>query len=309
MSIEIGSLIPVDLRLAWAHEANDFTPWLASNLDRLRAAVGIDLVLEGTEVTVGPFSADILATDALTNERVLIENQLEQADHAHLGQILTYLAGLDARSVIWIAKAFRDEHLSAVRWLNNNTMDDFSFFAVEVSAVRIGDSPVAPLFSVVEKPNDWDRQLHQAAPGIQEDKPSRLAKEYWEKAFLAYPELQGVGRAGPGGSNVWIEIPNTHFILSLAYSVSSVGWFVRGGTGVPDSDVAEGLLPYRDCLAENLGIQINSSPSNSWSTLSEWQSLDMKNRDNWDEGIKWHSQRRLMVLEAFSKCIASPQTS
>lgn len=309
MSSEIGSLIPVDLRLAWAHEANDFTPWLASNLDRLRAAVGIDLVLEGTEVTVGPFSADILATDALTNERVLIENQLEQADHAHLGQILTYLAGLDARSVIWIAKAFRDEHLSAVRWLNNNTMDDFSFFAVEVSAVRIGDSPVAPLFSVVEKPNDWDRQLHQAAPGIQEDKPSRLAKEYWEKAFLAYPELQGVGRAGPGGSNVWIEIPNTHFILSLAYSVSSVGWFVRGGTGVPDSDVAEGLLPYRDCLVENLGIQINSSPSNSWSTLSEWQSLDMKNRDNWDEGIKWHSQRRLMVLEAFSKCIASPQTS
>jgi hypothetical protein len=309
MSIEIGSLIPVDLRLAWAHEAIDFTPWLASNLDRLRAAVGIDLVLEGTEVTVGPFSADILATDALTNERVLIENQLEQADHAHLGQILTYLAGLDARSVIWIAKAFRDEHLSAVRWLNNNTMDDFSFFAVEVSAVRIGDSPVAPLFSVVEKPNDWDRQLHQAAPGIQEDKPSRLAKEYWEKAFLAYPELQGVGRAGPGGSNVWIEIPNTHFILSLAYSVSSVGWFVRGGTGVPDSDVAAGLLPYRDCLAENLGIQINSSPSNSWSTLSEWQSLDMKNRDNWDEGIKWHSQRRLMVLEAFSKCIASPQTS
>lgn len=150
MSIEICSLIPVDLRLAWAHEANDFTPWLASNLDRLRAAVGIDLVLEGTEVTVGPFSADILATDALTNERVLIENQLEQADHAHLGQILTYLAGLDARSVIWIAKAFRDEHLSAVRWLNNNTMDDFSFFAVEVSAVRIGDSPVAPLFSVVE---------------------------------------------------------------------------------------------------------------------------------------------------------------
>lgn len=309
MSIEIGSLIPIDLRLAWAHEANDFTPWLASNLDRLRAAVGIDLVLEGTEVTVGPFSADILATDALTNERVLIENQLEQADHAHLGQILTYLAGLDARSVIWIAKAFRDEHLSAVRWLNNNTMDDFSFFAVEVSAVRIGDSPVAPLFSVVEKPNDWDRQLHQAAPGIQEDKPSRLAKEYWEKAFLAYPVLQGVGRAGPGGSNVWIEIPNTHFILSLAYSVSSVGWFVRGGTGVPDSDVAEGLLPYRVCLAENLGIQINSSPSNSWSTLSEWQSLDMKNRDNWDEGIKWHSQRRLMVLEAFSKCIASPQTS
>ena len=309
MSTEIGSLVPVDLRLAWAHEANDFTPWLAGNLDRLRAAIGIDLVLEDTEVNVGPFSADILATDALTNERVLIENQLEQADHAHLGQILTYLAGLDARSIIWIAKVFRDEHLSAVRWLNSNTIDDFSFFAVEVSAVRIGDSPVAPLFSVVEKPNNWDRQLHQAAPGIQEEKPSRLAKEYWEKAFLAYPELQGVGRAGPGGSNVWIEIPATNFILSLAYSVASVGWFVRGGTGVPDSDVAAGLVPYRECLERNLGIQMNSSPSNSWSTLSEWYSLDMRNRDNWEEGIDWHKQRRIMVLEAFSKCLSGLQSS
>lgn len=309
MTTEIGSLVPVDLRLAWAHEANDFTPWLAGNLDRLRAAIGIDLVLEDTEVNVGPFSADILATDALTKERVLIENQLEQADHAHLGQILTYLAGLDARSIIWIAKAFRDEHLSAVRWLNSNTIDGFSFFAVEVSAVRIGDSPVAPLFSVVEKPNNWDRQLHQAAPGMQEEKPSCLAKEYWEKALLSYPELHGVGRAGPGGSNVWIEIPATDFILSLAYSVASVGWFVRGGTGIPDSDVAARLVPYRECLEQNLGIRINSSPSNSWSTLSEWHSLDMRSRDNWEEGIEWHKQRRIVVLEAFSKCLTGLQAS
>jgi hypothetical protein len=233
MSIEIGTLIPVDLRLAWAHEANDFTPWLADNLDRLGAAIGIGLILEDTEVNVGPFSADILAIDALTNERVLIENQLEQADHAHLGQILTYLAGLDARAIVWIARAFRDEHLSAVRWLNQNTINDFSFFAVELSAVRIANSPVAPLFSVVEKPNNWDRQLHLAAPSVQGDKPSQLAKEYWEKAISLNSELQGVDRAGPGGSNVWIEIPGSDSFLSLAYSVGSVGWFVRGGTAFP----------------------------------------------------------------------------
>jgi|688.fasta_scaffold212024_1 hypothetical protein len=309
MGIEIGSLIPVDLRLAWAHEANDFTPWLAGNLDRLRTAIGIDLVLEDTEVTVGPFSADILATDALTNERVLIENQLEQADHAHLGQILTYLAGLEARSIIWIARTFRDEHLSAIRWLNNNTIDDFSFFAVEVSAVRIGDSAVAPLFSVVEKPNNWERQIHQAAPGTHEEKPSSLAKEYWEKAFLACPELQGVGRAGPGGSNVWIEIPETNFILSLAYSITSVGWFVRGGVGVPDSDVAAALVQYRDCLEQNLGIQMNASPNSSLSALSEWHAIDMRNRDNWEEGTNWHKQQRALVLEAFNRCLFDLQAS
>jgi len=238
MVLEISSLIQVDLRLAWPNEASNFTPWLANNLDRLSATIGVDLVLEDTEVTVGRFSADIIAIDTLTSERVLIENQLEQADHAHLGQILTYLAGLEARTIIWIAKAFRDEHLSAVRWLNLNTADDFSFFAIELSAVRIGDSAIAPLLSVVEKPNNWDRQLHMAAPNLQKEKASELAKEYWEHAFSSRPELKGIGRSGPGGSNVWVEIPGSNFILSLAYGVRSVGWFIRGETGVLDAELS-----------------------------------------------------------------------
>lgn len=90
---------------------------------------------------------------------IVIENQLEQSDHTHLGQILTYLAGLKAKTVIWIAPEFRTPHLSAIRWLNERTIEGFSFFAIRVRVVRIGDSPVAPIFEVVEQPNDWDRAV------------------------------------------------------------------------------------------------------------------------------------------------------
>lgn len=115
---EIGQLVDVRPRSAWQHEAHDFTPWLAENLDQLGAAIGLVIEPEGTEIAVGAFSADLLARD-VSGRRVLVENQLETTDHGHLGQIMTYLSGLEAEIVVWIATEFRDQHVSALDWLMN----------------------------------------------------------------------------------------------------------------------------------------------------------------------------------------------
>ena len=125
----------------------------------------MELELTGQEVRVERYAADILARDPTDGSAVLIENQLEATDHTHLGQIMTYLAGLDARAVIWISPEFREPHLSAVRWLNENTAEGFAFFAVRLRVVRIGASPMAPVFEVVEKPNGWERRLTEARVG------------------------------------------------------------------------------------------------------------------------------------------------
>src|SRR5262245_25285232 len=72
---------------------------------------------------------------------VVIENQFGPTDHTHLGQIMTYLAGQDGRTtVIWIAETIREEHRAAIDWLNASTIEGFNFFAVEVEALRIGNS-------------------------------------------------------------------------------------------------------------------------------------------------------------------------
>ena len=147
---------------AWSHEAYDFTPWLAENLERLSVELGLELELEGQEVDVGSYRADIVARVPQTDDRVLIENQLEFADLQHLGQVLAYLAGLEAKIVVWIAKGFRDEHISAIRWLNEHTVDPFAFFAVQVGVVQIGNSELAPVFEVLERPTEWDRQVQEA---------------------------------------------------------------------------------------------------------------------------------------------------
>jgi hypothetical protein len=177
----LGRLSKLDLRTYWKHEAIDFTPWLAreENIQLLSETIGIELEVQSQEESVGPFSADILCKDTINDHYVLIENQLERTDHTHLGQLMTYAAGLDAVTIIWIAQKFTEEHRAALDWLNRITDDTFTFFGIEIELYKIGDSMPAPMFSIVSKPNNWTKQVKkstvQPATGIK-----LLQQEYWQ---------------------------------------------------------------------------------------------------------------------------------
>ena len=80
---------------------------------------------------MGSFSADILCRrlDGGSDEEswVVIENQYGRTNHDHLGKLLTYAAGLKARTVVWIAEEFRDEHRAALDLLNASTAPEHVF--------------------------------------------------------------------------------------------------------------------------------------------------------------------------------------
>ena len=153
----LGRLEKVPLRDFWKHEAADFTPWLAAeeNISLLEEVIGLELAVEAQEQRVGPFRADLLCKDTGSNQWVLIENQIESTDHRHLGQLLTYAAGLEAVTIVWIAERFTEEHRAALDWLNQITDERFTFFGLEIELWRIGDSPIAPKFNLISKPNNW----------------------------------------------------------------------------------------------------------------------------------------------------------
>ncbi|HEX2865108.1 MAG TPA: DUF4268 domain-containing protein [Deinococcales bacterium] len=155
----LGRLEAVDPREVWAGEASDFTPWLATaeGLELLSDTIGLDLELEAQEKNVGPFRADILCKNTVDGSWVLVENQLERTDHNHLGQILTYAAGLDAVTIVWVARRFTDEHRAALDWLNRVTEAKINFFGLELEVWRIGNSARAPKFNIVSQPNDWEK--------------------------------------------------------------------------------------------------------------------------------------------------------
>ena len=159
----LDRLVRVELRETWKTEAQDFTPWLADkeNINILGDALNMELELKALEKSVGPFSADILCTNTDDDSLVLIENQLEKTDHTHLGQLMTYAAGLHTVNIVWIAAKFTDEHRAALDWLNEITDVKFRFFGLEVELWRIGTSDAAPKFNVVCKPNDWSRVVNR----------------------------------------------------------------------------------------------------------------------------------------------------
>ncbi|MEW5926549.1 MAG: DUF4268 domain-containing protein [Gemmatimonadota bacterium] len=180
----LGRLERVSLREVWTSEATEFTPWLAQdeNLALLGDSIGLELELEAQEKDVGPFRADLLCKDTATDSWVLIENQLERTDHTHLGQLMTYAAGLNAVTIVWIAERFTEEHRAALDWLNEITDEKINFFGLEVELWRIGTSPVAPKFNLVSQPNDWTKTISTARRGIESQgltETKRLQRDYW----------------------------------------------------------------------------------------------------------------------------------
>ena len=170
----------VDLRTVWPHEALDFTRWLSEepNLNLLGSAVGIELELIETESSVGSCNVDIFAQESGTGHKVIIENQLEETNHDHLGKVITYAAGKGAEVVIWVVSHARDEHRQAIEWLNQHTDSDFGFFLVEIELWSIGNSLPAPRFNVVEQPNEWTKAL-KLSEGLSDTERAKLS--YWTK--------------------------------------------------------------------------------------------------------------------------------
>ncbi len=161
MTTPEGGTEYVDIRSEWPHEALDFTPWLAENLDLLSKAIGLNLELVQEEAAVGPFSCDILAKEVGSGISAAIENQLEWTDHSHLTQLLTYAAGLDARIAIWVAPEFRYEHAATLHWLNEWTPNDLRFYGVRVELVKAGESSYEPKLQCVVFPGGWDKEITQ----------------------------------------------------------------------------------------------------------------------------------------------------
>ena len=283
---EFGRLENVDLREAWRDEAQVFTPWLAENLERLSEVIGIPLEAQETEVSVQQFSADILARNPQDNTLVLIENQLTPSNHDHLGKVLTYLAGLETQTIIWIASDFTKAHLSAVRWLNDHTSDAFAFFAIQVKVVRIGDSSLVPLFEALERPNEWDRQVRAMQEAATLSGHSKLRHDFWVLYRQHYPNSPQV-RPGHRDTNTFVHVKD--LTISPHISVKGVGIYVRDRDSSFTAEQSELVHRCRDIIRER-GIET-------------WKTIALANPDNWPTMASWLHERLLEfrdVVEAVS---------
>ena len=142
----------------WNDEARDFTPWLAKNLHLLGDSLGLKLEWIQSEVPIGPYFLDILARESGDDVKVAIENQLEETNLHHLGQLLTYATGCGAHIAIWVAPEFGYEHAQALHLLNEWTNERIRFYGVKVEVIKkAGVLCPEPRFREVVYPGGWNK--------------------------------------------------------------------------------------------------------------------------------------------------------
>ena len=176
---DLGTLASMDVRQMWEDEARDFTPWLADHADLLGEAMGMDLLHERTEAAVGRYSADLVFRDVSTDRLVVVENMFAPTDHDHLGKLITYAAGLGASYAVLLSLEFREEHRSALTWLNSVSADDFGFFGVVLEGWRIGESLPAPRLRMDVKPDGWIRSVKAARVDSELNERERTYQRFW----------------------------------------------------------------------------------------------------------------------------------
>ena len=306
--MDLGILKTVTPRKKWNNEARDFTPWLANNIDELNKALGLELEVENTEVSVGPYSADILARDTGTDSFVVIENQLEKTNHDHLGKAITYGSVLDASVIIWIAPEFTEEHKKSLDWLNDHTTDDISFYGVQLELWQIDNSKAALRFNVISKPNQAVRQAAKTKANEDLSDRKRFQFDFWIKFKEKLAKTKKIPSLQTPSPRYWFNITlgksNIHLSNTCNTDDNTVGVrvYIR-------SKIADEMYPFLESKKDEIETAIgqnlnwNPNPDNRDKVITLIYSTDFENKAELEKALNWLVEYTIKFRETFSKII------
>ena len=264
----IGKLSEVDVRELWKHEQYDFSKWLAKpeNIEYMNEILGLTLIDINREVYVGPYRCDIVAKDETSGITIIIENQLEATNHEHLGKIITYASGLDAKVMVWIVKEAKEEHRAAIEWLNNNTSSEVNLFLLEIHAYKIGDSDPAPKFEIIEKPNDFVKRGNNKATNNGEMNKSQSERlTFWEQFNQVLINRGKPFNVRKATTDHWYDVAvgssDAHIAIDL---VNKDGMIVVEMYVSDNKELFDKLYDNKDAIENALGSEL------------EWARLDGK---------------------------------
>ena len=312
---EFGRLKEMRLREAWESEATDFTPWLAKeeNLRLLGDSIGIELELESQEKGVGPFRADILCKDTSDGSWVLIENQLEKTNHTHLGQLITYAAGLNAVTIVWISEKFTEEHRAALDWMNEKTDEKIRLFGIEVKLFQIGNSAPAPRFEIISQPNDWTKTVQHAAEAGREFTGHKLLQQkFWREFRQFMEEKESFVPCQKASPQHWLN----HSIGRAGFHLASILSMWNSVTEKKGAEIRTDLILHgpsaksdfaflekqKEHIEKALGMKLVwRNPENKhMCRISARKEINFVDEKNWPECFKWLKEH----LEAMHKTLA-----
>lgn len=302
----LGKLENVEIRKVWKLET-EFSDWLAEE-DRLSAlseAIGIDLIDAKREEDVGDFSADIIASEDGTDRKVIIENQYGRTNHDHLGKLITYASGTGAKTIVWIVEDAREEHRSAVQWLNEHIDTDIGFFLVQITVLRIGNSDPAPQFTVLERPNEWSKSVKGMTAGKSLSQGAVDAQKFYEE-FMDYamglkPFAAVFNRRKAQPQN-WMDLP-------CGSSVYWISTSIRQGAVSVSIYIGDSKKQYAVFFSHKAEIEKMLGEQLSWMELPDKKAsrirldfkIDWKKPENRAAAQKWMAEKSVAFKKAFNQ--------
>ena len=303
--MKLGKLTEVNIRELWRHEQYDFSEWLSkdTNLEMLSDEIGLTLTDVSKEVFVGSYRCDLVAKDETTGIKVIIENQLEATNHDHLGKLITYASGLDANVIIWIVKEAREEHRSAIEWLNNNTNKDISFFLMEIRAYKIEDSLPAPKFVIIEKPNDFVKTANASINNRELSKSQAERLTFWNRFNEVLISKNKPFNVRKATTDHWYDVAlgtsEAHISITLVNKMKSIGIevYINDNKELFDKLYSE---------AEEIQDELNFTME--WQRLDNKKAsriiyyisgLDFNNHENYDELINEVIDKVIVIRDSF----------
>lgn len=293
-----------ELRSVWPHEALDFTPWLSQsdNIALLGDAIGLEITVNETESSVGDFSVDIYASETGTERKIIIENQLEDTNHDHLGKLITYASGKSADILIWVVKHARDEHRAAIEWLNSHTDDKVDFFLCEIKLYKIGDSQPAVKFEAIEKPNDWSKEVRKTDFA---NSTFQQRYDYWvafqDYAFQNSQFVKSFKRRKPSTDcflDYFIGSSACHILINQARSRNelSVDLYIND-----EKELFHTLLSNKDDIEKSAGFTFDwrELPGKKSSRIVNAKQVDFADKSQWQAQFDWLMDAMLKMKSAF----------
>lgn len=304
--MKLGTLKEIDVRELWKHEQYDFSNWLAKeeNIKMIDDEIGLTLINVNKEVFVGSYRCDLVAEDETTGDKVVIENQLEATNHDHLGKIITYAAGLDAKTIIWIVKEAREEHIAAIEWLNNNTFKKIGFFLMELHAYTIDDSRPAPMFKIIEKPNDFVKNSKSNLKDRDLNKSRAERLYFWTEMNKVVIEKGRPFNIRKATTDHWYDVAlgtsEAHISITLVSKNNYIAIEVYINN---NKDLYDSLYQMKDEIEEKLGLSLewlrldNKKASR---ILTYIDGLDFNNHDNYPQLIDETIEKVIKMRRVFA---------
>ena len=251
-------------------------------------------------------------------EAVAIENQVEWTDLSHLGQVLTYAGGFDARTLIWVAPRFYEEHRAALEWLNRWTPDEIQVFGVEVHTTKKDESEANLEFVPVACPKGLVKRVAKAKlipvklqsvrrPKFFNALIEDLRKKGFESDEYAPPPLVRYHAFQSGISDI---------LYYAMFEIDGNAWvYIPGGPATNKLILSE-LLEEREGIANELqmGEETGICWKTAWGSLGVYRKATFYDSEEELEEIRqWMFHYLLKFKEVFNprmeKIIAELQSS